>query len=33
MENKQQVDELLLNFNKKIEGLTKRYTNLKLPNK
>jgi len=31
MENKQKVDELLLTFNKKIEGLTKRYTDLKLP--
>jgi len=33
MENKQQVDELLSTFDKKIEALTKRYTNLKLPNK
>lgn len=31
MENKQKVDELLLTFNKKIEGLTKRYSDLKLP--
>ena len=33
MESKQKVDELLSTFNKKVDALIKRYTNLKLPNK